>query len=145
MRINIVIFILLITFSLSAVSPVAAQKQVQPPQTIEEAQEFGFQILTALPNALKEVWETQALPVWANMWNWTKNIWDTQIFPWVHELWEQLLGIFGKEIEQRRPFIEQEFEREKQQLKQEIEEKIPGDRKTLWDLLKGFFQKNEES
>lgn len=126
---------------MGAVSPATAQEQ---PQTIEEAKEFGFQILTALPSAIQEVWKTQAVPVWQNMWSWIKNIWETQLASWFTELKEQLFGIIGKEIEQKHPLIEEQFEREKQQLKQKLEDKIQRENKTLWNLLKGFFQNNEE-
>lgn len=141
MRIKLLFLILTLGIVLSATSPVAAQEQappIQAPETIEEAQEFGLQILTAIPGAIKEVWKTQAVPLWTKMWQTTENLWNTYVFPWLYGWWEQFLSVFGQEIEKRKPLIEEEFQRKKEELKQEIEEKIPEPGKTLWEHIKGF-------
>ena len=116
MRITL-LSILIPAITLGAV-PVAAQEEtfsVQAPETIEEAQESGIQILQGLPSAMQEVWRTQALPLWTNMWNTAKNLWDTTVFSWAKGLWNQVLSFFGQEIEKRKPLFEQEFQKEKEQ------------------------------
>ena len=126
--------------------PALAQEEtfsVQAPETIEEAQEFGIQILQGLPNAMQEVWRTQALPLWTNMWSTAKNLWDTTVFSWVKGLSDQVLSFFGQEIEKRKPLFEEEFQKEKEQLTQEIEEKLPESGKTLWGIIKRFLPSNE--
>lgn len=141
----ILLSILIFTIALGA-TPTWAQKEVAPiqaPETIEEAQEFGSQMLKGIPGAMQEVWRTQVVPLWTNMWNIAKNIWNTTVFPWVKGLWDQVLSFFGQEIEKRKPFIEEAFEREKEELKQELEQKIPESGKTLWNLIRGFFSNNE--
>jgi hypothetical protein len=140
---RIIIALCILAAGISFISPSAALAQ-RPPETIQEAKGIGLRFLEEIPGAIKNVWETQAVPVFLGMWNWTKNIWDTKIFPWLYDLWQQFWGIFGKEIQQRRPLIEQEFQQEKQQLKQEIEERIPQKGKTLWQHIKGLFGKNEK-
>lgn len=140
----ILLFILIV--SLSA-TPVFAQEQfpsVQAPETIEDAQEFGLKILQGLPVAMQEVWRTQAMPLWTNMWNIAKNLWDTTIYAFVRGLWDQALSLLGQEIESRKPLFEEEFQKEKAQLEQEIEEQIPESGKTLWNLLKRFLPQGEE-
>ncbi|MDP2637017.1 MAG: hypothetical protein Q8P03_00160 [bacterium] len=145
MRANVVFLILLPAFLLGA-APAAAQENgqlpIQAPETIEEAQEFGLGILRQLPDAVREVWNTQVVPLWNALWDWARNIWDTYAFPWLHGIWEKVLAVFGQELEQRRPAIEQEFEEKKEEFKQEIEERIPEEGKTLWEHIKGFFGEN---
>ena len=144
MRITL-LFILIFAIALSAI-PVTAQKEtvpIQAPETIEEAQEFGVQILQEIPGAIKEVWNTQAMPLWTKMWNITKNLWDTTVSSWIKGLRDKVLSIFGQEIEKRRPLIEEEFQREKEQLKQELEQNIPKSGKTLWSIIKRLLPGNE--
>ena len=94
MRITL-LFILVFTIALGA-TPALEQEEtfsVQAPETIEEAQEFGIQILQGLPNAMQEVWRTQALPLLTNMWNIAKNLWDTTVFSFVKGLLDQALSL----------------------------------------------------
>ena len=144
MRITLLL-ILILTITLSAVPAWAQQEAapIQAPETIEEAQEFGLQMLQGLPVAMQNVWQTQVVPLWTKMWSIAKNVWDTTVFSWVKGLWDQALSLFGQEIESRKPLFEQEFQREKEQLVQEIEEKLPESSKTLWGLLKRFLPSNE--
>jgi len=144
MRITL-LFILIFTITLGAL-PIATKAQlssIKAPETIEEAEEFGIQILQALPDSFQKTWKTQVLPLWSNMWNIAKNIWDATISSFVRGLWDQTLSFFGQEIENRKPLFEEEFQREKEQLQQEIEEKLPESSKTLWGLLKRFLPGNE--
>jgi hypothetical protein len=144
MRITL-LFILIFTITLGAL-PIATKAQlssIKAPETIEEAEEFGIQILQALPDSFQKTWKTQVLPLWSNMWNIAKNIWDATISSFVRGLWDQTLSLFGQEIENRKPLFEEEFQREKEQLQQEIEEKLPESSKTLWGLLKRFLPGNE--
>ena len=144
MRITLLL-ILILTITLSAVPAWAQQEAapIQAPETIEEAQEFGLQILQGLPGAMQNVWQTQVMPLWTEMWSIAKNVWDTTVFSWVKGLWDQALSFLGQEIEERRPFIEEEFEREKEELKQELEQKIPESGKTLWNRIRGFLPGSE--
>ena len=76
------LFSLILAIAFGAI-PAAAQQEaapIQAPETIQEAQEFGFQILQGLPKAVKNVWDTQAMPLWQKMWSTVKNIWDTTVF-----------------------------------------------------------------
>jgi len=143
---RITLLSLLITAIALAAVPALAQEEtssIKAPETIEEAQEFGLQILQGLPVAMQEVWKTQVVPLWTKMWSTAKNVWDTTVFSWVKGLWDQVLSFFGQEIEKRKPLIEEEFKREKEELKQELEQKIPEPGKTLWNRIKGFFPSNE--
>jgi len=139
MRITL-LYILVFTIALGAI-PALAQEEtfsVQGPETIEEAQEFGIQFLQALPQAMKDVWDKEALPFFQKFWDWTINVWNTQIFHRVESQWQKMLSFFTQEIEQRKPDIEERLAEEKQKLQQEIEQKLPEGGKTLWQLIKGL-------
>jgi len=137
--------ILIFALTFGAPATIKAQlSSVEPPETIEAAQEVGIQILKALPDAMEKIWKTEVLPLWSNMWNIAKNIWDATVFSFLQGLWDQALSLFGQEIENRKPLFEQELQREKKQLEQEIEENLPESGKTLWNLLRGFLPQKGE-
>ena len=114
--------ILIINIFLTSFPLTALAEEV--PQTMEEAQSFGMNILERLPNAIKEVWSNQALPLWWNMWVWTKGFWDSTLGSKVQGLWEKLWGLTGQET----PDIEGEFQKEKQEMQ-----------KDLWERFKELF------
>jgi hypothetical protein len=86
--------------------------QVEPPKTIEEAKGFGFEILRKLPEAVKEVWNSQALPILKRMWEWAQGPLETYIKPKAQEIINWLKNLLGKEIEERTPIIKEEFKKE---------------------------------
>ena len=99
----------------------AQEGTIGPPETLEEAKEMGEQALQAtrekLPEILKRTWRENVLPVWQKMWDWFKiNIW-AKIEP-------RLTG----EAEKRKEIIGEEFEKEKEELKEEL----PGVTQSLW-------------
>lgn len=85
------------------------------PQTLEEAKILGMQILTGLPNAIKKVWQEEALPVWLKMWNWLRP----KIEPW----WQKFLGLLGKEVPSKEQ-VGQEFQKEKQEMQKDLWERF---------------------
>ncbi|MBU0504409.1 hypothetical protein KJ708_00305 [bacterium] len=149
MRITLfsIFFLVLIlsAFSAKAQEEMAPEEMlpIQAPQTIEEAGEFGIGILKAIPEAIKEVWITKAMPLWAGMLQWAKNLWDSTIYSFAKGIWDKVLSFFGQEIEKRQPYIKEELLKEKEGLKQELEQKIPESGKSLWNRIKGFLPKNE--
>ena len=104
----------------------------QMPQDIEEAKSFGFDILKRLPEAIKDVWQNQALPLWQNMWDWVKNFWETYVGDKVGDLWQKFLNLLGKET----PDLGEEFQKEKEEMRKDV----PEVGRSLWqrfqDLLK---------
>lgn len=145
MRIKIV-FLLLVVGFLADAAPLRAQDDgqtpLQPPETIEEARGLGLQFLGEIPEAMQGVWETQALPVFSGVWSWARGLWDSTVFSLLEDLWDKILSFFGREIEERKPGIEERFQTEKQQLQHEVQESLPQEGRTLWQLIKGFFDKN---
>jgi len=90
------------------------------PQTVEEVGNLGMKIIGMMPDAVKKVWREEALPFWQKMWEWAKPVID----PWL----QKFLGLLSKEVEKRRPGLEQEFQKEKTEMQNDIWQRF----KDLW-------------
>ena len=103
-----------------------AQTPVEAPETIEEAKEMGYKAIDVvekeLPGILERIWREEVMPVWRNIWEWFRNVWNTHIWPRIEAFWQRIQEILGKEIEKRRPIIEEEIEKEVEKIKQELPE-----------------------
>ncbi len=114
MKIKIIINCLLV---LGLLTPTFGLAQVnQVPQNMDEAQGLGLNILNRLPEAIKNVWQNQALPIWLSMWDWTKNIWQSSLGAKAGNLWDRILDWVGLE----KPDIQQEFQKERQETQQDL-------------------------
>ena len=143
-----------------------AQTAVEVPKTFGEAKDFIISLIKPLPEKMKESWQNKVLPKWqklgenvTNWWktsllpwlksiiptlkswssetiSWFSGIWYETIKPWISNLLDKIKGFLGEEITERKPVIEQEFEKEKQEIKQEIPEVSKG----LWQRLKELFK-----
>ena len=103
----------------------------QPPETLKEAEIVGGKILKLLPETLKGIWQ-EALGIWQTMGKRAKNFSDSYIWPWFQNIWQKIQSSFGKEIKQRKPVIEEEFKKEKKEMKEEL----PKVGKPLWERFK---------
>ena len=112
--------------------PVQAQQAPEVPATLDEAKSVGLQILGELPDSTRQVWREQALPILRSMWDWAQGPWENYIKPKVQELFNWLLGFLGKEIEERAPLIEEEFQKEKDEMRGDI----PG----VWERFKNLWE-----
>jgi len=112
--------------------PVRAQQAPEAPATLDEAKSVGLQILGELPDSTRQVWREQALPTLRSMWDWAQGPWENYIKPKVQELFNWLLGFLGKEIEERAPLIEEEFQKEKDEMRGDI----PG----VWERFKNLWE-----
>ncbi len=95
-----------------------------PPKTLEELKETGLKVLRFLPDILKKGWEATIY--------WLKKIWQSYIYPFFHKIWQKIDSLFGKEIEQRKPIIKEEFKKETEEMKKEV----PLVTKSLWEKFK---------
>ncbi len=114
--------LLILSFVLPGIS---LAQGVEQPKTVAEAESLGMKILTALPDAIKKVWQEEALPLILKMWHWAKNVWDGYLAAPVNSLWNKFLHLLGKES----PDIKQEFQKEKQEMQQD-----------LWTRFKGLLK-----
>lgn len=92
----------------------------EAPQTLEEAESFGLEILSRLPDAMKDAWHNQALPTWLGMWNWVKGFWESTLGSKVENLWNKFLGFLGKDTQG----IKKEFEKERKEMEKDIWERF---------------------
>jgi len=111
-----------------------AQNQFQLPENLSDVKQIGERareaIKTEMPGTLKQIWEEQVLPIWQKMYQWFKgNIWDPYLLPFYKN---QVEPRFQQELEKRKPIIEEEFQKEKEQLKTEL----PVTLKSLWEKFK---------
>ena len=68
--------------------------------------------------------------------NWLKDLWYKYILPWLQNIWQQICSFLEKEVEKRKPDVEEEFKKEIQEMKEEI----PKVGKSLWQRLKELIQ-----
>lgn len=101
---SLLIFIIVISLVLPTFGFAQEQFGVAAPQTVGEAKELGMTILSRLPEAVKNVWQKEALPIWKKMWEW--------VWPFLEPWRQKLLDFLGKEIEKMRPAIEEEIKEE---------------------------------
>ncbi len=110
-------------FTSAQISP-----EVKLPGTFEEIKDAGLKALGFIPELLKGIWDGFS-GFCLKVWNFFKNIWNSYIFPFLDNLWRKTIG---KEIKERKPVIEEEFQKEKQEMKKEL----PAVGKSLWERFK---------
>ncbi len=113
----------------SFAQPTTTENEFQKaPNTLEEAKSFIINLITALPQGLKESWQ-KAQKIWQETWiNW----WKSYIEPcvsrtknWIKNFWQNTT-----------PIVEQEFEKEKQEIKQDLEKQGEKVKQGVWDRFK---------
>jgi len=121
---------------------------IEAPKTVDEAKEMaekgGQEIAKRMPDIIKRIWREQVIPIWQKMWDWFKNIWKRNIQPSFSNLWylnlkpriqstiHRVRGIIWQEVEEQKPLIKGEFEKEKEEMKEEL----PEASKSLWQRFK---------
>ena len=148
---KIVIFSVILSLFLPF-SGFCQETPISQPEKVEEAKNFvvrGFEVIKEkLPGAAKTIWREQVLPVWKKMWDLFKDFWNNYIKSSLSNFWYSFLKpkiqfviqkigqILGKEIKENKPIIEEEFQKEKEKIKEEI----PTISKSLWQKLKDLIR-----
>lgn len=131
-----VLKIIVISSIVGLIFPYLSFGQISPeirlPGTFGEIKDVGLRALGLIPEFLKGIWDGFS-GFCLNVWNFFKNIWNSYIFPFFDNLWQKTLG---KEIKERKPVIEEEFQKEKQEMKEEIKAGLPDTLKSLWERFK---------
>jgi len=134
--INKIAIILLLGILLPSFSLAQGGDQLQLPENMDEVQELGERALEIgkkeLPGTIEKVWQEEVLPIWQKMYDIWSNWWDNTIQPWLDDIWQKIMSLLGQEIEKRKPLIEEEFEKEKEELG--IEASKIG--QSLWERFK---------
>ena len=117
------LILVLITFILLCDTGVVLADVPKTPETLEQAEEIGKDILWGLPNAFKKPWE-QALSLWKKIGDW--------FLKWLRIIWQKVSAFLGREVEKKKPEIKEELEKEKQELKEEVDKGA----KSVWQRFK---------
>ena len=113
---------------------------------IEEAKEFGKQIGEQLPGEVEEIFNSEAMPVWRNMWAKFGVIWENTITVWIDSIVEKLTSLVGRQLDGKGTQLQEEFKKEKAELKEELKNEAEGVVDGIWERFKSllFNSKNEE-
>ncbi|MFH1894625.1 MAG: hypothetical protein ABH813_01860 [Patescibacteria group bacterium] len=125
---------------LNLFAPVLCLGQMQllnQPQDLNEAKQVGKKALEVgkkdIPGLIEKIWQDEVLPVWQKMFDWARvHIWENWLDSELNNLWQKVVKIFKEEADQRKPVIEEKFQKEKQELKEEA----PQVGKSLWEKFK---------
>jgi hypothetical protein len=138
MRIIKIILALGIILNLAAPIFVFAQTNIlNQPQNVNEALDVGKKGLETtqkeMPGLIGKTWQNEVLPVWQKMLDWVKNnLWENKLGSWLKNFWQKTKEIFNSEVSQRTPVVKENFQKEKQQLKEEA----PQVGQSLWEKFK---------
>ncbi len=106
---------------------------ISAPNNFEEIKALGKSMLRSFPNAFKRAGqEGWAVMRW--VWGHIKAFLIKHVEPVVFKAIDWLKGLVGKEVDQRKPEVKKEFQRETEQIK----EKVPTGR-GLWERFKSLF------
>jgi len=111
------------------------QNLPKAPGNFEEAKTMGKKFLVGLPGVFKKSWQ-KGLNIWNKIFKWFRGIWNSYAAPWTQKLWNRIKGFLGVEIEKKKPEIQKEFQKEKQEMKEDI----PRVGKSLWQRFKELIQ-----
>jgi hypothetical protein len=95
-------------------------------------------ILSAIPGAFGTLWD-EALSLGQIGLNWLKNLWDSYILSWISNMWGRVSPSINKEIETRKPGVEEEFQKEKKEIKEDIPTVVQTG-KSLWERFKDLIK-----
>lgn len=74
--------------------------------------------------------------VFSDLWSMIKYIWKSYLLSFLNNVWYRLYWFLGKQVEQRKAGVEQEFKKETQEMKEDI----PKTTKSLWQRLKELIE-----
>jgi len=149
---KIILFFLILGLILPLFSFGQEVGPIQPPETIEEAKqatEKGIRkAIDELPAIVKKIWREEVVPIWQKMWDYFKgtwlgylkqklsDFWYSSLKPEIQYLSQKFRELIGKEVEERKPIIEEEFQKEKEQMREEI----PKVTQSLWERFKALLK-----
>lgn len=102
---------------------------ISPPENFEDLKEIGVggirEIAENIWNNIKGIWQNNVLPFYQKIVNWIKI-----------NIWSGIEKLFKKEIAERKPMIEKDFQIEKKEMKEDIKTELPKTFKSLWEKFK---------
>lgn len=122
------LIIFLFVFLLNSAGPVFAQEipSVNAPNSLDEAKSLGGKAIDESPGILRSLW-SEFMVIWDKVWAWFKIT-----FGWMGE---RIMSVLSKEVEKRRPEVEEEFKKEVREMKEDV----PKTTKSLWERFRELF------
>jgi len=106
---------------------------IEAPETVDEVKALGEKTLQVgekeLPGIIKNIWKEDVLPIWQKMYNWFNSRYGERIKSWIER-------IVKPEIEKRKPAVEEEFQKEKTELNEEVRQGLPKIWHLIWEKIK---------
>lgn len=138
-KILISIIFLITAFYLNNVA-LAIEPNVKAPENFDEAKRVGEKTFNIakndLPGIISNIWKNEVWPVWKKMGEYVKNFWNI----YLKTVWQKFKNIFQKEIDVRKPIINEEFKKEKTELKEGLKTEVPTAGKSIWEKIKEIIQ-----
>ena len=131
---NIIMVLAIVGLLAPNFSSVYGQDQLlTPPENMEEVKELGEKALETtqkeMPGLVEKIFKEEVLPIWQKMYDWVK----ANICPKIESFFQKFIK---PEIEKRKPVVEEEFEKEKQEMKEEVKNTLPQILQSLWEKFK---------
>jgi hypothetical protein len=125
------------TILLSTLFTFANIQAAEQPKNIDEAVNTSEQILNTtqkeMPGFFEKAWQNEVLPVWQKMLNWAKvHLWTNIFGSRLEGLWQNSKNIIQEEVDQRKTIVKDDFQKEKDELKNEA----PQVDQSLWEKIK---------
>ena len=130
-----IIFLFLITlFIFNPAMAQGATENILPkiPDTLEGGISFLINIFKSIPQAMKGVWN-ETLSIWKAVWGRVKGLWDVFIGSKIAALWQKFLSFLKIETYKRKPIIQEEFQKEREEMKFDIGQ-------TIWEKIKSLIK-----
>lgn len=90
---------------------------------------------TAFRDALDD-----AVGIWGRMWVRVRNFWNVYIADTAQRIWNRIRNFFERQIDIRRPAVEQELEREKEEIREEVSEYLEYEKQGIRNRISEFFK-----
>jgi len=119
------ILLLTIIIGVSLFTPIFAQNVGTVPGNMSEVESRANTLLNAIPAVLRGLWHELVGYFWTFM-NWLAYVFNKYVKTPAVNFW-------NREIIVKKPSVEQEFQKEKQEMKQDIKTEVPVIGKSLWN------------
>lgn len=89
---------------------------------------IGILLNSGVVLAQETMIDDEVMNIWTKTWNWLKVVFGN--------VWDRISSILSQQVEQRRPEIEEEFQKELEEMKEDV----PKTTKSLWQRLKDLIK-----
>jgi len=111
----------------------AQETSLVSPQPVQDIVEVGENIFDKLWRSLNRIFLEIGILL-ADAVHWVYNLWQNSIWPWLQNIWGRIINFLATFFADKMPAVTEEFQREVQELQEEIPQLI----KNLWQWLKGL-------